>query len=192
MGCQCFPAQWMEGESERAPCPPRPHRPPHQLRAGRRTVAPSFRTGLKMEACPGTAAVCEDIAAHVEGGDWRRAARGADAALGRGGSSGLLGHTANDCDAAVCWLAAVWAKGAWEGGCVAESATALQLARGLEVSAARQRRRLAAGSGGGQITAADVEEEASAVALDANQLCCTIVMRLRSCRAEAGSGSAGC
>jgi len=77
-----------------------------------------------------------------------RAGRAADAALARA-RAGAPGW-----DESVRWLASVWAKGAWEGGCVAECAKALQLARGLDVSAARERRRLA----GPAALAADVEE----------------------------------
>ena len=76
----------------------------------------------------------------------------------------------------VRWLASVWACGAWEGGCITECAIALQLARGLEVSAAHQRRRLMGQCNGGMSV---VEEEAYSNALQGNQLCCSVALSLQ-------------
>jgi hypothetical protein len=109
-----------------------------------------------------------------------RAGRAADAALAR------VRAAAPGWDESARWLASVWAKGAWEGGCVAECAKALQLARGLDVSAARERRRLA----GPAALAADVEEEASLGALHGNQLCCAIVLGVRCSEGGPNDGSA--
>ena len=76
----------------------------------------------------------------------------------------------------VRWLASVWACGAWEGGCITECAIALQLARGLEVSAAHQRQRLTGQCNGGM---SGVEEEAYSTALQGNQLCCSVALSLQ-------------
>jgi len=125
-------------------------------------------------AAPGAcdyAALCEDVAVHVERGDWQRARRTADAALLGDGGHAVAGE-----DDKVRWLAQVWAKGAWEGGCIAECSRALRLARGLEIAVVRERRQLV-GRLAGRV--AEIEEEAGRAALDGNQLCCEIVLGVR-------------
>jgi hypothetical protein len=144
------------------------------------------------------AAICEDVAGLVDRGDWHRARWAADAAVGSGqgvcraaGSSTAVGEDDTSCHAMVRWLASVWACGAWRGGCAAECAMALQLARGLEVSAAHERRRLVGLSNG---SLSEVEEEAYRTALHGNQLCCAIALGVQCGQNEqelsAGGGAA--
>ena len=123
------------------------------------------------------ASICEDVAGLLVRGDWQRARRSAEAALASTSwkSPGAVGGKSCDC-AMVRWLASVQARGAWEGGCLTECAIALQLARGLEVSAAHERRALMSQCNECMV---DIEEEAYSTALQGNQLCCSVALALQ-------------
>ena len=131
------------------------------------------RTQMSGELPEEPVSMSGEVAALAERGEWQSAASAASSILNC--SAEGIAAVEKD-DQTVRWLASVWAYGAWERGCVAECARALQLARGLSVSASREQRLLIDQSPG---LFADVEEEAECAAVNGNYLCCSIELGVR-------------